>query len=1270
MIFCKEDFKPQDPTGRVFNTRVLDPVVGANIMACFSILLAWSSIAHWSPMATMNAYRVLMYECAPRRRSSRNLAAYDPHTLPNSHGIPANQLKGESESWWTARKNEAFLCGLHLNGDKLEGVVINSVTSKTLALNNKNFATISEVSGDGTHFPKDRKGFESELLSQAAELHNSRKDFEMDIPTLTTGASLYKTTQTDYPDFANQMELLRQSTESQSPSGPAGAPLTLRELLSQRSRSSSEATSLDEMPNSLVKHIDGHGMHALCRILADLHTGEECSWLTTLIHLCLRKKKPEWLVANSRPVLLGPYLRRLESGVVYNRYMGSAERLGAIPPSHYAYRKGMSPQHCAMFSRWAIAHWIKEHGNLYLIDWDESNAFCNVQRKGLDSLEPDRPQLWIEDWAESFFGKVQVSVVSPWGLVGPYPLGHGGAQGDSMGVGCFCANSTGRTNYHMGLIGSGRDPVCMDNMVMGAHEGIIPSAPWCPKTPLPEVVFSDDRTLFGATEDGLLYILHCNCKSCWAVGGSENCLKLKAYRLSMDESGIIYMQGTLSSMLGEFEYENEGLVMTGVPLVMGECPSDKIQKAMTRLKILAGRVRRLQPSYILCLRVISAYVLSILDFVFESVPITEEWAESIRIAIKRVVTNSLRIPINVPNRLLYGCKGSLGFRVPALLLRFRLRFIKGIYSCVNSRSLYTREMSRLVISSPLSRLVKNHDWIVAKAWMQQYDLSLHLPQDPPLHASEVVWCLDRAPDTDVVIVTDGSKEDRKHGWGVVIADSSGIVATAHSGAMLAGGSSWTAEWLGKGLALWAIRKLQDLYPNTICRVYAADNVAAAYGSNGGRPSRCHWIDNIRLHYAQMLLFTGSGELYIPAQHDSGKTDQVATWQKEADRLAKKGASIALPRTLPLADLLPPACFLLHTDHVVCDPGKVLDTIYASECNKPCPTPPKSNPESWDRCILAGYITNGGMQLAFWHRTAPFCHKEDLDVFNCHLCRNPCSGWGFHMMWECPTAVCAVAWGMAKVAETLLDKKWNITWSDCRHFTATRSGKQFTLKAVHEMQNPTLIPSEPTDILISWSGVLYHGLDTKVAPECLDLITSTFLNSSGRWLTRDPEARLAAFLEEYTPGGWPEDIPWGPLVIATSLGHLGCPHFHRTGGKWSSMAPSWGPRNMDLGLQQFDTWAGPEPPPDGWVGVWLCYTVDCHPDDREGWQVTHLTDHHLLLCTEGLYMRMPALVKAVHMLTRSEWDSPDEDPPEEYVNEEPPPVDYMSSDDDEFDLEDI
>ena len=70
------------------------------------------------------------------------------------------------------------------------------------------------------------------------------------------------------------------------------------------------------------------------------------------------------------------------------------------------------------------------------------------------------------------------------------------------------------------------------------------------------------------------------------------------------------------------------------------------------------------------------------------------------------------------------------------------------------------------------------------------------------------------------------------------------------GALLLCGSSWVAEWCGKGLAACVLREL-GVPPDTVLG-FVADDVSATFGADGGCPPRCMWLNTVRHEYAALV----------------------------------------------------------------------------------------------------------------------------------------------------------------------------------------------------------------------------------------------------------------------------------------------------------------------------------------------------------------------------------------------------------------------------------
>ena len=126
---------------------------------------------------------------------------------------------------------------------------------------------------------------------------------------------------------------------------------------------------------------------------------------------------------------------------------------------------------------------------------------------------------------------------SPSGLVGPYLMLHGGAQGSSKGVGDFIELGSVRFGANAAIIVSALRPES------GGPEDPEP-AKWCPIHPactaeyIPEASSSDDWPIFSYTDARAADILQIRKKTCMAGGGPINSSKLKQHLLVAKEGAL------------------------------------------------------------------------------------------------------------------------------------------------------------------------------------------------------------------------------------------------------------------------------------------------------------------------------------------------------------------------------------------------------------------------------------------------------------------------------------------------------------------------------------------------------------------------------------------------------------------------------------------------------------------------------------------------------------------------------------------------------------
>ena len=189
--------------------------------------------------------------------------------------------------------------------------------------------------------------------------------------------------------------------------------------------------------------------------------------------------------------------------MAFRAVMDAMEEAQQLPWNMLAYRQGLSATLGALMLRWWLWWWTLE-GEVWLVDWDESNAFCIVPRARLPQvlrvLQPD-----FGKWAQEHYRQFPVRVVTPAGVTEPFPLHHGGGQGDSGGVALYTLVGVLRTLTHEQLLRSGVDPMTQK---AGSYswEELTYSVPGRPRIPAHELCFSDDRRLMARSATGI--VLH------------------------------------------------------------------------------------------------------------------------------------------------------------------------------------------------------------------------------------------------------------------------------------------------------------------------------------------------------------------------------------------------------------------------------------------------------------------------------------------------------------------------------------------------------------------------------------------------------------------------------------------------------------------------------------------------------------------------------------------------------------------------------------------
>ena len=275
---------------------------------------------------------------------------------------------------------------------------------------------------------------------------------------------------------------------------------------------------------------------------------------------------------------------------------------------------------------------------------------------------------------------MRVWVASPYGLVVAYHLAHGGAhggaQGDNMGVGYFMKVSKKWPEFLCYVVRHSLRPedMCLGNLLPGA---CVPQQPVWPHRVLPEVDFSVNCRHFALSGWG-----PCTTHGPMRRGlrlGSAEVRKLKVYLLpAARRPPHLVHEGHTAHLPGALDQQTDGFMLTRVRLVMGDHPREQLAKAEANLEKVGRTLGALQPPYLLVLRVLLAFMVSALDYVYTVMPPHRQRPREVQRALDRVLTRALRVPHNVRLASLWTPPNHSGFGIPYLYTRMRPRHVRRV----------------------------------------------------------------------------------------------------------------------------------------------------------------------------------------------------------------------------------------------------------------------------------------------------------------------------------------------------------------------------------------------------------------------------------------------------------------------------------------------------------------------------------------------------------------------------------------------------------------
>ena len=278
-----------------------------------------------------------------------------------------------------------------------------------------------------------------------------------------------------------------------------------------------------------------------------------------------------------------------------------------------------------------------------------------------------------------------------------------------------------------------------------------------------------------------------------------------------------------------------GFMLTGVPLVIGEHPGPQIAKAEASLAKIERAPYRPFPAYVLVLRIVLAYVVSALDYVYKAMPPCPTRLRSTQSAVDKVPTAAGAAERAHGPSVDARCRR--GLRLPPPVQTDAPPACQGFLTAMDSRSVFVRENARALrhpdnwkgLDSP------DHDRLLHT----MAHLEVHVfPATTVQPAAVLTWVYRPFESGGFLLAAHGAMEVTLDGdtlgWGALVADAARVLATIASGVLTRAASPCPGEWAGK-LEAWRLAKTLVVVPAAV-QYLGGDCTSATLCGDGGVPS--------------------------------------------------------------------------------------------------------------------------------------------------------------------------------------------------------------------------------------------------------------------------------------------------------------------------------------------------------------------------------------------------------------------------------------------------
>ena len=484
--------------------------------------------------------------------------------------------------------------------------------------------------------------------------------------------------------------------------------------------------------------------------------------------------------------------------------------------------------------------------------------------------------------------------------------------------------------------------------------------------------------------------------------------------------------------------KKSGFQIVDVPCVMGECLRADRDKVGDKFRAVRRSITQHRPSCILVLRCLIAYAVSSTDFKFTVVPVPVDLCEPLQVTVRQCARTALSLPSCFSDVLLGApiSAGGLGFLVLHIRLSLQRTLVTLQAAC--SRSVYTGGIVRALLYDSQWQRIPGSDPQVLCDKLRQRGLYISVSLDLELTEAPVhgAWYR-KVQGHHVVAVSDGSATRTAVGCAVVFLDASGVCGAFWCHWCVEDPDAQVAEWFGKLLAVHKARETGA--PECL---FLADCRSAAVNEGVTKSSGSHVLDSCIRSVVSIVNHQGYEKGYVQAQHDFGRSTEVAQAQALAHDLSQTPEVQTQGAVLPLLPLLSLHAVLLKAGKVCLRPADVLSAIYDAEVLASRPQflsrYYSQTGSAWAFLVFEAKISNEVIRACVWLRSAycPFCKASGQD-------------WAQHLFQNCLKVCAAVHRVFWDLLQDMQLDGWTVEMQSLTQARVSVESVSFLVRLVHD-----------------------------------------------------------------------------------------------------------------------------------------------------------------------------------------------------------------------------